>query len=424
MILLLATLLLAQPAEAQPQAAPPPAPPAAEAAPAPAEHAAAPAASERTGEAAREEKVAEHEESIADHIFHHVQDQVVVPLGFWAGNHYIRLDITKHVINMWIAAGILLIVVGLGARKRALIPKGGYNLLETFVMFVRDEISVKNIGHHADLYTPYLCSAFFFILFMNLSGLLPIPAYGGFPGISTATGNVSVTMVLALFTFALTQFAGMRAQGVVGLLGAPDPSGVPLWLHPIMLPVEFLGLFTKPFALTVRLFANMVAGHIVIFFLSALIFASRSAWRRSRCAFALGIFMLELFVGASCRPTSSRCCRRSSSATGAARGHDEHHDDEHGHAVHGEAAYARGRKAPGHGSRAQRAPRAEGSPTSTAPREGTETQMNALSLGYLAAGLGAGWPSSAQASASAASPPSAMDGTARQPSPPATSAPR
>ena len=239
----------------------------------------------------------EHKGGIAEHIFQHVQDEVVAPIGFWAGNRYIRLDITKHVINMWLAAGILLIVVGLATRKRALIPKGGYNLLETLVLFIRDEISVKNIGHHADLYTPYLCSAFFFILFMNLTGLLPIPAYRGFPGISTATGNVSVTVVLALFTFGLTQIAGMRAQGVFGYWKHLVPSGVPAALWPLMFVIEFFGLFTKPFALTVRLFANMVAGHIVIFFLIALTLFL-SVWVAPvSVAFALGIFMLELFVG-------------------------------------------------------------------------------------------------------------------------------
>ncbi len=238
----------------------------------------------------------EHKGGIAEHIFEHVLDETVVPLGFWVGNRYIRLDITKHVINMWLAAGVLLIVVGLAARKRALVPKGGYNLLETLVMFVRDEISVKNIGHHADQYTPYLCSAFFFILFMNLLGLLPIPAWRGFPGISTATGNVSVTMVLALFTFAITQIAGMRAQGVVGYWTHLVPSGVPAALWPLMFVIEFFGLFTKPFALTVRLFANMVAGHIVIFFLIALTLFISVYVAPLSVAFALGIFMLEIFV--------------------------------------------------------------------------------------------------------------------------------
>ena len=243
------------------------------------------------------EKSEEEEKGgIADHIFHHVQDEVVVPWNFYLGRQHVDLSITKHVINMWIAAGLLLILVGLGARKRALIPKGGYNLLETFVIFIRDEISVKNIGHHADLYTSYLCSAFFFILFMNLTGLLPIPAFGGFPGISTATGNISVTVVLALFTFVLTQIAGMRAQGTVGYWTHLVPGGVPAALWPLMFVIEFFGLFTKPFALTVRLFANMVAGHIVIFFLIALTLFISVYVAPVSVAFALGIFMLELFV--------------------------------------------------------------------------------------------------------------------------------
>ncbi len=262
------------------------------------EHAAAAANPEHgaTGETQREAREEKEEEGIASHIFHHVQDEMVVPLGFWIGARHIDVSITKHVINMWIAAGILLIVVGLGARKRALIPKGGYNLLESLVMFVRDEISVKNIGHHADLYTPYLCSAFFFILFMNICGLLPIPRYHGFPGISTATGNISVTMVLALFTFVITQIAGMRAQGVVGYWTHLVPGGVPGALWPLMFVIEFFGLFTKPFALTVRLFANMVAGHIVIFFLIALTLFISVYVAPVSVAFALGIFLLELFV--------------------------------------------------------------------------------------------------------------------------------
>ncbi len=240
---------------------------------------------------------AKEEGGVAEQIFHHVTDEVWVPLGFWIGAHYVDLSITKHVINMWIAAGILLLVLAAAVRKRAMVPRGGYSLLETFVLFVRDEIAVKNIGHHAGDYTPYLCSAFFFILFMNLSGLLPIPAIAGkFPGVSTATGNLGVTMTLALFTFVVTQIAGMRAQGVVGYWTHLVPAGVPVWLYPIMIPVELLGLFTKPFALTVRLFANMVAGHIVIFFLIALTVLISPFIAPVSVVFALGIYMLELFV--------------------------------------------------------------------------------------------------------------------------------
>jgi F-type H+-transporting ATPase subunit a len=240
---------------------------------------------------------AKEEGGVAEDIFHHVADEVWVPLGFWIGAHHVDLSITKHVINMWIAAGILLLLLASAVRRRALVPKGSYNLVETFVVFVRDEIAVKNIGEHASQYTPYLCSAFFFILFMNLTGLLPIPAIAGkFPGISTATGNLGVTVVLALFTFVVTQIAGMRAQGAIGYWMHLVPAGVPKWLFPIMVPVEVLGLFTKPFALTVRLFANMVAGHIVIFFLIALTVLISPFVAPVSVAFALGIYMLEIFV--------------------------------------------------------------------------------------------------------------------------------
>jgi len=233
----------------------------------------------------------EHEGTVAEHIFHHVQDEVWVPINFYVGAHHFDISITKHVVNMWIAAGLLLLVLAFATPKRALVPKGLYNLLETLVLFIRDEIAVKNIGEHeARRYVPYLCSAFFFILFMNLTGLLPIP------NVSTATGNVYTTVVLALFTFVLTQIAGMRAQGAIGYWVHMVPAGVPKWLYPIMFPVEILGLFTKPFALTVRLFANMVAGHIVIFFLIALtLLLSIWVWPVS-VAFALGIYMLEIFV--------------------------------------------------------------------------------------------------------------------------------
>jgi len=254
--------------------------------------------------AAAEEKAAhespesaEHEESVADHIFHHVQDEEWVPIHRYVGTHLVDLSITKHVINMWIAAGVLLLFVAFAMRGRALVPKGVYSMLESFVLYIRDEIAVKNIGEHeAPTYTPYLCTVFFFILFMNLCGLVPIPAFGRFPGISTATANLSVTVVLAICTFLVTQIAGMRAQGVGGYWAHLVPSGVPLWLWPLMLPVEILGLFTKPFALTVRLFANMLAGHIVIFFLIALTVLISVYVAPVSIAFALGIYLLELFV--------------------------------------------------------------------------------------------------------------------------------
>jgi F-type H+-transporting ATPase subunit a len=163
------------------------------------------------------------------------------------------------------------------------------NIIEMLVLFVRDEIAIKTIGkEYGPKYVGYLLSAFFFILFLNLLGLIPEMA--------AATGNVNVTAGLALCTFFITQFASIRAAGL-GTYLKHLTGGVAWWLWPIMVPVEILGLFTKPFALTMRLFANMVAGHIVIFFLLGLIFIMKSvALAAVSVPFAIGIYFLELFV--------------------------------------------------------------------------------------------------------------------------------
>lgn len=214
--------------------------------------------------------------------------ELVIPIG----GHTLDLTPTKHVFWMWIASGLLLLVVlgGAAQRKGESVPHGLGGVIETVVLFIRDEIAVKTMGEAAaEVYTPYLCTCFFFILFCGLVGVLPFTA--------TATGNIAVTATLAVLTFLLTQVAGMRAQGAVGYWTHLVPPGIPWWVYPIMLPVEILGLFTKPFALTVRLFANMIAGHLVILFLLGLILILGSYFVAPvSVAFALGIYLLELLV--------------------------------------------------------------------------------------------------------------------------------
>jgi F-type H+-transporting ATPase subunit a len=124
------------------------------------------------------------------------------------------------------------------------------------VLFIRDEIAEKNIPHEGRRFTPLLASFFFFILIAALVGLMPYQA--------TATANFSVTLGLATVSFVATQWAGIRKYGVVHHFKAMIPPGLPWILVPIMIPVELLAMFARPFALTVRLFANMVAGHMVI----------------------------------------------------------------------------------------------------------------------------------------------------------------
>jgi len=248
----------------------------------------------------------------------------------------IDLRPTKHVFMMWLAALILLValMVGTNRDRKQLVPRGtSQNLFEMLVLFIRDEMAVKNIGKdEGERYTPYLATAFFFILFMNLLGL--------FPWMATATSNLAITAGLALCTFFVTQLAGIRSAGLGGYLKHLT-GGVAWWLWPIMIPVEFLGLFTKPFALTVRLFANMLAGHLVIFFLLGLIFImGHPAVALVSVPFALSIYVLELFVSFVQAYVFTMLSSLFIGMSVAMGHHHDHDHDADGHADHPEGAHA------------------------------------------------------------------------------------
>lgn len=198
---------------------------------------------------------------------------------------------TKAMFMIWLAMAILTVVL-VFARKRDSdgTPRGVVtNLIEVLVLFVRDEIAVPNLGkEEGKRYTPFLVSLFFFILFTNWLGLIP--------GMFAGTGVIAITAGLAIITFVLTQIAGIRSAGLGGYLGHLT-GGVPVFLWPIMVPVEIISLFTKPFALLIRLFANMLGGHMVIFFLLSLIFLLHPGAAVVSVPLAVAIYMLEIFVG-------------------------------------------------------------------------------------------------------------------------------
>ncbi len=202
----------------------------------------------------------------------------------------IDLSISLHVVMLWIASLLLILAFWLLFRKQTLVPRGFASVLEGLALFVRDEIAVPNMGEkNGKKMTPYLATVFFFILTLNLMGLVPLFA--------TATGNVSVTAGLAIINFLVTQFQGMRENGVGGYFKALVPGGIPVLLLPIMIPIEILGLFTKPFALAIRLFANMTAGHTVIFALLGLIIVLGSLFVSPvSIAFALFISLMEILI--------------------------------------------------------------------------------------------------------------------------------
>jgi len=200
------------------------------------------------------------------------------------------LSISKHVFFLLLAALVVTIVAVYAARKnqKNKVPSGFANLVEIFVLFIRDEVALPTMGKGGIKYLPFLLTTFFFILVMNLAGLVP---YG-----ATSTSNVSVTAGLAFVAFIMIQVTAIRAQGLKHYL-AHLTGGVHWALWPIMIPVEILGLFTKPFALCMRLFANMTGGHIVLLALVGLILLFQSAAVAPlSILFGVGINMLELFV--------------------------------------------------------------------------------------------------------------------------------
>jgi F-type H+-transporting ATPase subunit a len=225
------------------------------------------------------------EANIGEVILHHVLDTKILNINILG----IDLSITKHVLMMWIAAALVVFVFRYAFREQRIVPSGIANLLEAIIVFLRDEVVLPNMGEEGRPYLPYLFTVFFFILFCNLLGLIPFAA--------TATGNVSVTAALAIMSLIMIQVGGIREHGLKHHLQNLIPHGLPVWLLPIMIPVEIMGQFTKPFALCIRLFANMTAGHIVILSFLSMIFILKSLFVSPISVFfALFISLLELFV--------------------------------------------------------------------------------------------------------------------------------
>jgi F-type H+-transporting ATPase subunit a len=200
-------------------------------------------------------------------------------------------SITKNVMSMFFSLALLCVIfIGIANRYKKnpnQAPKGIQSLFEPLIIFVRDEVVKPNIGEHQyQKFLPYMLTLFFFIWFNNLLGLLP----GG----ANLTGNIAITLVLALLTLILTLF-NAKADYWKHIFA---PQGIPAWLLPIMIPVEILGIFTKPMALTVRLFANITGGHIVILSFIGLIFLFKNLLVATlSIPLVIAMTFLELLVG-------------------------------------------------------------------------------------------------------------------------------
>ncbi len=249
-------------------------------------------------------------------LMHHLADARVIELPGWTwelphwepihlGALTIDLSPTKHVVFMVLAALIVCFLFvsvarALKGKYEGRAPSGMANAMEAMIIYFRDEIVRRNIGHGADAYTPFILTLFFFILTMNLLGLVP---WGASP-----TGNIMVTGALAVVSLVAIEVSGFVALGPAGyaktIFFAPKgmgPVGTAIMLM-IMTPVELVGKLAKPFALMIRLFANMTAGHTVILSLIGLIFVFGNL-TIGRWGVAVGsvgmssaMMLLELFV--------------------------------------------------------------------------------------------------------------------------------
>ena len=243
-------------------------------------------------------------------IFEHTSDSRVVELPFGLGEwhlptgwHLFGIDVspTKHVVFMVVAAILVFVTVRIAGRqierrhREGKAPHGFGAAIEAIVLFVRNDVAIANIGHGGEKFAPYILTLFFFILYCNLFGLLPWGA--------TATGNLAVTGALALTAFVTVEVTGLVALGPKGYLKTivfvpPGITGIGAVLMALsMTPIEIIGKIVKPFALTLRLFANMTAGHFVILALLGLIFIFGS-WLVAAATVAFVVFMmlLELLV--------------------------------------------------------------------------------------------------------------------------------
>jgi len=226
--------------------------------------------------------------TLPETILHHISNS---PLGIAQLD---ELGISKAALMMIISALLLMMIAGVGLRRSRLdgAPKGLTNALEAIVIYMRDEVAIAGMGEKwGKRFTPFLCTLFFFILACNLVGMLPIPnAY-------TATSNLNVSVTLSLISLMLIVVCGVIALGPIGYIKHMIPPGTPVALAPMVICIEILGLFVKPIALTIRLAANMTAGHIVIMVMLSFIFVFKSfALVAVSVPLAVAITLLEIIV--------------------------------------------------------------------------------------------------------------------------------
>lgn len=200
----------------------------------------------------------------------------------------VDLGLSPLIRTMWIACGIAIVLLTFAARSESVPARVMRSMFEPLALFVRDEILEPIFGHHAGHYLPYFLTLFFFLLTCNLLGLVP--------HMSGVTANPWVTAGMAICTFGLIQYAGVKEQGLVSYVVHIVPGGVPLVLWPLLFVIEVFGMFAKCISLCIRLFANMLAGHVVSLAFICMIFIFAEMGKAAGAGMILPSVGLALFI--------------------------------------------------------------------------------------------------------------------------------
>ncbi|MFQ6614333.1 MAG: F0F1 ATP synthase subunit A [Fidelibacterota bacterium] len=259
-------------------------------------------------------------EVIIGHVSNTTPDHAIVHLPTIFG---IDFSITKHVLMIWMVALIVFLAVTWAVRRTVrkgdLVPTGFANAVEAIVQYIRDSIVLPNVGpKFVGLWTPLILTFFFFIVSCNAFGLIPLfdvigaldrfilhTAHTSFinriiHGGTTATGNFNVTAALAMITFFSIIIAGSRAHGFFKHWKNMVQPGLPWWVYIILIPIEILGMLVKPFALTMRLAANMTGGHVAILVILSFVFIFTGLFHSALAGIGVGaVVAVPLAVGIS-----------------------------------------------------------------------------------------------------------------------------
>ena len=291
----------------------------------------------------------------------------VVDWPIWRAGHWWLL--TNHMVMMLLAAALMLLIFPAITRRYRdgeHVPTGTRNFFEAILVYLRNDVVKPILGDKTDRYIQYLWTLFFFILFCNILGLLPLDlltgkvlhlGHHGHGIFGTATSNFWVTATLALISFVVVQYSGIKANGIGGWLHH-FLGGAPVYLAPVMIPVEFLGMVVKPFSLAVRLAANMTAGHILLAVIISFVAMATAALGTGggiaigipSVMAAVAIMMLELFVAVlqAYLFTFLTALFIGQMVTHHDHGDDHGHDDHKAHGHPGEPKYPVGNVEPSH----------------------------------------------------------------------------